>query len=398
MKPAPKTRRRYTQLTVKELSGVDLPAQEGAKVGFTKRNRLATLVEVGKRMTLTSAEAGHSHGVCGYDNADYQGGETDGAYLNAGGDYGGSGYHRHPWVRTAAGAYVIGMALGHTHEMLDDASLDEAAGMDAETPADVASEAVKAAPKPAPVPAAKAAPTPTPTPAPKETAMAMTTDEIARLERAEALATMTDAQKRHHARLDAPARVTFEKMAPAERAAVVDADKVVFVAKHGHLAGRAFRASDEAANPDFVAMARTVDDEAEKRIAAEKRATRTEVLKRAELELGGFGGTADERADLLEAVAAGAEVIGLPVEKRARLTEIIKGASAAAVLMHKQNGTPVGGTGSTDESPLGIFQAELVKFAKAKGVAPALATVDFLNTPEGGELYAAAYPPPSITA
>lgn len=377
-------RRRYTKLTIKEISGVDLGAQEGAKVAF--RKRLATLVEVGKRMTMTSSSSGHTHLVCGYDNSDVQGGETDGAYMD-GSDYG-SNYHRHPWVRVGE-AYVIGEMLGHTHVMLDDAAITAlatatAAGSSPVT--SISSDSNKRAPSPAPTPtpAAKAAPT---APAPKEPAMAMTPEEIARLERAEALAIMTDAEKRHHARLTAPERVTFEKLAPAARAEIVTADKVVYVAKHGHLVGRAFRASDEAANPDILALVRSVDDEAEKRIAAEKRATRVTLEKRAGDELEGFAGTTAERADLLELID------GVTDEaKRTRLIEIVKGASSVASIVARELGTGAGGGEPDPTSPLEAFQGALVAFAKSKNLPAHTVTAEFIETDDGGALYDAAYP------
>lgn len=385
-----KTRRRYTQLTVKEVSGVDVPAQEGAKVAITKRAPMAVIVDVSKKCTLTSAESGHAHLVY---NLELEAGQTDGAYLTVG-EYGGQGYHSHPWLQNADGTYTIAMALGHTHEMLTAANISDAeSDVDDADPATAALKRASAADPKKPPAAAPAVvvPVTTTTTEKKQEPIMMTPEEQAAFDRAMALATMTDAQKRHHARLLEGEQVAFRKMSPEERQAAVDADKVVFVAKFGHLKGREFRASDERLNSDMVAMARGLDEQAEKAITAEKAAKRVTLEKRATIELAHFGGTLDERVELLEVIDIGVAALGVTAEKAKRFGEIVAGASAAAAITQKAAGSRAG-VEPGEGTPLAKFQTKLVEFAKAANQTAVQATAAFIETAEGHALYLEAYP------
>lgn len=397
----PVARKRYTQLTVREVSGVDIPAQEGADVVFTKRRDLAKVL-IAKAAALTSADAGHQHLLCGID--EHVAGETDGAYMSMGADGYGMGWHRHAWIRLADGTYQIALCCDHTHTLTGPGAVAEAETAD---PADMAGDTADAMKRGTPT-ITRITVTPTPTPAgagvttttvttaktQEHTTMAMTPEELARLNRAEALAQMSDTEKRYLRTLEKRgdgSAATFVAKSGADRLAEIDADKVVHVVKHGALAGREFRASEKAADPDKVAMAIELDAQAERAITAEKRARQVETRKAAE-SLGGIGGTLDERVDLLEVIEAGAAALGLSVEKAARVGELINGASDLIARAATKMRGGFGGDSAPAGSPIAVFKAKLAKFAAEKNTTEVLATSAFMKTDEGREAYAEAYP------
>ncbi len=97
-------RRIMRSLKIEEISGVDVPAQEGAKALIMKRHAGDPdgADAFDKQSALTSPEDGHSHLLSlniGPDGVELNSGFTD----NAEG-------HRHPWVRMTGGEIVIGTA------------------------------------------------------------------------------------------------------------------------------------------------------------------------------------------------------------------------------------------------------------------------------------------------
>lgn len=122
-----KQRKVRRALKIAEISGVDRPAQEGAKALIMKRADIDTLIanekakagstqslarddtgpSVAKNAALTNAVLEHSHLV-------YMSG-IEGEW-----DAGTTSYqddHTHPWVRQADGSIVLGEVNGHTHEV-----------------------------------------------------------------------------------------------------------------------------------------------------------------------------------------------------------------------------------------------------------------------------------------
>ena len=99
---------------IDEISGVDHPAQEGARVAIMKRDARAPLrpTTTTKRLAdlLTSEDDGHQHGISIWRGdgelrveVQYSSGEVE------------DGDHNHPIVRDADGSYVLGVVAGHTH-------------------------------------------------------------------------------------------------------------------------------------------------------------------------------------------------------------------------------------------------------------------------------------------
>lgn len=99
---------------IDEISGVDRPAQEGARALLIKRAELEEdafekmLKSAG--LMLTSDEKGHSHLV----DSTEDGGSTSRNRAN-GAEMG----HSHPWVKKSDGTIQIGMADGHGHSVLE---------------------------------------------------------------------------------------------------------------------------------------------------------------------------------------------------------------------------------------------------------------------------------------
>ena len=107
-----KRKRKLTGISIKEISAVGKPAQEGARIVVRKAADEDEAVEKGA--ALTSVEMDHTHLVrlVNYDGEDANSGYTGGADIPGENSY---SYHTHPWVRTADGGITIGEAWGHTH-------------------------------------------------------------------------------------------------------------------------------------------------------------------------------------------------------------------------------------------------------------------------------------------
>ena len=109
-----KRRRKLTNITVKEISAVGEPAQEGAKITFLKSADGGEGEELAKTAYLLSTDEGHTHLLTDdYGEGERSNGFTTGADMaNAGSYY---SYHSHPWIRTEDGGIVIGTAMNHNH-------------------------------------------------------------------------------------------------------------------------------------------------------------------------------------------------------------------------------------------------------------------------------------------
>ncbi len=100
---------------INEISGVDTPAQEGAKVVLMKRkDGPKPSPDTKKRVStiLTSVEDGHQHGleVSIYDKRAY-------VYLTYAKGTDDETEHTHPIAVDSDGSYQIGMSSGHTHSV-----------------------------------------------------------------------------------------------------------------------------------------------------------------------------------------------------------------------------------------------------------------------------------------
>jgi len=110
-----KKRRRMNKLRITELSSVTKPAQEGARQVLMKHADSEQLekgpgMNMGRPMLL-SVVGGHQHLI---DAADGTSGMTT-HEVSEGEEFG----HSHPWIKNMDGSITIGMAEGHTHQVLE---------------------------------------------------------------------------------------------------------------------------------------------------------------------------------------------------------------------------------------------------------------------------------------
>lgn len=251
---------------IAEISGVDVPAQEGARVAILKRAPGQSGDPVNKAAALTTSVEGHSHIMhVSYDGMDYNSGQT--SWDND---------HSHPWVRTPDGMIVIGEAKGHTHE--------------------VAVVGKSAAKQPAGVPGADDGA--------KEPEMTKTVEDLQKqLDRANAMAELTDAQKTHMKSLDQAGQDAFLAKTAAERQAEVeavaknaaDADPVVYKT----MDGLELRKS---AGEALIAMAKSNDALRKQNDELAKKAADADLRKRAETDLANLPGDVEVRMALLKSV------------------------------------------------------------------------------------------------
>ena len=104
------------EFRINEISSVDSPAQEGARVAILKRDEPSAKKHgVEKGMgdladLLTSEEEGHQHGI---SIRAYEGSVEIRVMYSQGPEAEAS--HDHPVVRSPEGQYTLGMVAGHTH-------------------------------------------------------------------------------------------------------------------------------------------------------------------------------------------------------------------------------------------------------------------------------------------
>ena len=113
-----KKKRIMTKFTISEISGVDVPAQAGARLTIMKRHEEGEVFKGGA--ALTSNKKGHAHLIF-LDSAE-QGGHTSHT-KSTGEEFG----HSHPWVINAEGNIVIGQSEGHDHTVLRKRKFSESA-------------------------------------------------------------------------------------------------------------------------------------------------------------------------------------------------------------------------------------------------------------------------------
>lgn len=354
----PAERRVRRALKIAEISGVDRPAQEGARALIMKRHEpgedVGSREALAKSAALTTAVDGHTHVL-------YTSG-TEGEW-----DSGTTSYHEdhsHPWVRTADGSIVIGEARGHTHEV---AAVTKTAG-DATQEAGGAGENVVQKEAPMPDDTKKAAPT---------------VEQLQKqLERSNKVAELSDAEKAHFKGLDAAGQDAFLAKSADERRAVLDevakraseADPVVYKTTNGIELRKS-------AGEAFIAMARSNDALRKRNDELVESAAAAELRKRAEVELSHLPGDVEARVALLKSVE------GIQDEaQRAAALNALKAqnlAMAKAFDVRGHGGSPL--AKSTDD--------ELDALAKKyqvdnPGVTYEKAYAAVLDTPAGQEIYA----------
>jgi hypothetical protein len=202
----------------------------------------------------------------------------------------------------------------------------------------------------------------------------------AELNIAKAFGELSDAEKAYHKSLDERGRESFLKLSVQERAQRVrfsqDENPVVYT----DLKGQTFRKNDD---PRMIAMAKSADED-RAALLAEKSARQTaEFSKRAEVELKNYPGDSAAKVALLKVV----DGIG-DAATRDAVKAIVKAGNDSLEPAFRERGTS-SGPAITDGA-----EAQLQKLAedhaKAKGVDISKAYEAVLGTPEGRRLYAEA--------
>lgn len=356
MTDIPTRKRILDEIDLNEISIVDSPMVEPARVAILKR---ATLC---KRVALTSATDEHAHSIL---TDDHQGGEARVGQTSYAND------HSHDWIVDESGNIVIAEANGHAHEIAEffknlpegstlAGALDKGtipAGTNTDT---TMTDAEKAAIE-------------------KKAADDKKANELLqkRAERAEQIVFLSPEQRKYFDGLNGDAKDEFLVKSADEKSAVVknaqDSDPVIYTATDG----RTFRKS---ADSNLVAEVQRGDRQ-EKVIAdGVKLQKRSAIEKRAAEELKHLTGEDAAKADLLEAVEA------LPVEKRSPVLAILKAQDAGIAAAMTRIGTTGGsdGDGNDAETKLDALAKKLAgeqKITEEAGMSAAL------KTPEGKELY-----------
>lgn len=372
-------------LKINEISGVDTPAQEGAKAVLMKRNESET---VEKSVGITTETDGHTHlVVLRTAGADLTGGQTE--FDDTG--------HTHPWVLTDDGRVVFGAAHGlmdapHSHELAE-LSKNENTGLDTQVsdaegkPANLLkNDAGTNNPEAAGGSAGTVG---------TEGDYDIMTDKIekatddaaveelqAKLDRAEGIADMNDAEKAHFATLGATDQDVFLAKSAGQRKseveaiakAAADSDPVEYVT----MDGVELRKSSGVA---LISLAKSNDTLRKQNDELMKKATDEAYAKRAEAELAHIPGDVAVRAALLKSVDA--------IEDDGH-----REAALAALRAQNETMAPAfknaGHAGATavDTSAEKDLETMAKKHAADNKVSYVKAYSAVLSTPEGADLYA----------
>ena len=292
-------RRIMQEFRINEISSVDSPAQEGARVAIMKRaepreNNLpdgtyplaldtAVLENVVKREIqkgmgdladlLTSEEEGHQHGI---SIGAYEGSVEIRVMYSQGPEAEAS--HDHPVVRSPEGQYTLGMVAGHTHAIDQEAMSGALLALVTKTEGGE--------------------------PMTTQIGTQPTVEELgAQLARAHAVVALTGEERAHFEALPEEARTAFLAKSADDRKAEIgavtkaaqDANPVVFTAADG----TEFRKSDD---PRAIAMAKRLDATEQENAALKARDEQTTLEKRAEAELPHLPGEVKTRAAMLKAI------------------------------------------------------------------------------------------------
>ena len=355
--PARKVR---TALCISEISGVDRPAQVGARSVLMKRaptddaseveglskqalDENAAAEKLGKRAVLLQDMHGHSHlAYMEGPEGEYTSGFTSWEQDENGRE------HRHPWVKDEeTGLVTIGSALGHSHQTAGDAS----------------------------------------TVGKQETQMPSDNKTVEQLEAelavAKSVGALNDVTKAFYDALDDDGKTAFlaksadEQQTEAEsaRAEKAAGDPVVYTMTDG----TEIRKSE---GNTVLALAKAADATAKENAELRKAAADGVFEKRANDELGHLPGDLNHRVALLKAVS-GIKDDG----DRDGVMAILKARDASNGQMFVNKGH-VGGNSIAASSAEAKLDA-LVKSHAEKTSAPfSKAYTEVLSTPEGSQLYA----------
>ena len=363
------------EFRINEISSVDSPAQEGARVAIMKRaepreNNLpdgtyplsldtAVLENVVKREIqkgmgdladlLTSEEEGHQHGIgvsrCDGEIAYYV------SYASGPDDEAG---HSHPLARSDSG-YVLGIVAGHTHAIDQEAMSGALLALVTKTEGGE--------------------------PMTTQIGTQPTVEELgAQLARAHAVVALTGEERAHFEALPEEARTAFLAKSADDRKSEIgavtkaaqDANPVVFTAADG----TEFRKSDD---PRAIAMAKRLDATEQENAALKARDEQTTLEKRAEAELPHLPGDVKTRAAMLKAIDG--------IEDEAQREAALGALKAQNEAMSKAFQTYGHGAQPEPGSPADQLDKLAKVYAEKNGGTFEAAYMKVADTPEGQALY-----------
>ena len=353
----PRKRNIMRAFKIDEISGVDIPAQEGARVAIMKRDDSTPITDrPAQKMAdlLTTEEDGHQHGVTvrrGNDEVplriyvDYSHGDIE------------DSAHQHPITRAADGRYVLGVVAGHTHTIDQDAMSRAVLALITKTTADKGGEM-------------------------SDEQKTEITALQKQLDRANAVLALRADERAHYDGLDdEAARHAFVGKSADERQREVQAaaqnvqaaDPVVYTTGDGIELRKS-------ASEALIAMAKKNDAIAKENASLRADREQAALEKRAEAELSHLPGDVKTRAAMLRAIDA----INDDAQREAAHSALKanNAAMSTAFETHGHNG----------QAELGDAEDGLEKLAKAyaekHSVSHEAAYAEVLKTAEGQELYA----------
>lgn len=356
---------RMKKFRINEISPVDKPAQDGAKMTIMKR--------VEKKAALTDPMDGHAHLLSGFD--EHTSGHTDGL------EDGSGNYHSHPWIVGLNGEIIIGAANGHTHRV---GFLSKQAVLDVADETKFTLEQLSASSgnsKPADDPSEENM-----TDEEKkliadlEENLAKASD---RADRAENLAKMSDVQRAYHAKLEGEAADEFAKSENKE--AIIKnaelADPVVCVTEDGV----EVRKSQDPTGLLTAAVAKAKDDkkklfELKEKGKKDEDDKKSSDLKKRATDLDSLPGSVETKVEMLKSLDS---IEDESVRKAA--LQIVTASNTVA----KAGFEPVGAYGSPevlgDDDALDAMANELLKTETSLTFAQAYDKI--LDTEKGQEIY-----------
>ena len=356
-------RNRIRVLKLDEISGVDNPAQEGARVAIMKRNgvgdpRQKWLFDTGNVQKvygdladlLTSEANGHQHGITVDRRSD--GVSFDVSFAKGPEDENG---HYHAIARNAQGQYVLAVVSGHTHTIDQDALNRAVLALVTKHKGDLTM--------------------PNDTEPTKETLAEA-------LKVANAVIALKAIEREHFNGLDEDAKKKFLTKSADDRKAEIDAAKLAKTdsdpVEYTTTDGVEIRKS---AGVALITALKSNDDMRKENAELRKQRKQETLEKRAETDLKYLPGDIKTRAAMLKAID------GIEDEdQRKAAHNTLKAQNEAMAEAFKTRGH-VGGQsepGSPDEELQGLAKA----YAEKNNVSEAVAEAEVLKTAQGQELYA----------
>ncbi len=361
---------KMNSLTIEEVSAVDRPAQQGARMAIMKRAPEGLEKTTGGA-ALTTETDGHSHLLdLGGGTFVVKAGSTD--FTDG---------HSHPWLMDETGQIVIGSADGHTHGLQvvtkgndlpdgdklaaddgeDNASVDKAADkIGTPEDQDMTDQIKKAA----------------------DDATAAKTqfdEEIAKLtkraERAEQVAELSDEHRTHFKSMTGDNQEEFLAKSADDRDVEIqsahDANKVVYKGEDGAV----YRKNDD---PRLIELAKSMDAERKMRFLSEAKAAKADLEKRAS-ELTHIPDQDGARIALLKAIDT------LPEDEQKAAMTALKAQNDRLGKSFTTAGTSVGSNIDNDADD--DLTALAKRNAERDGITYEQAYAKALETPEGAILY-----------